>query len=168
MLKIIFAVLLALANGIVAGFNIFRRLSTAPNKAVIDESQPVQSDDSNHKFDALKKAVPANCFIRAHKRLYLSLFDEERSSVMALHQLKQNFLVVSLIPKTRPDAEGHAKAFSVGSLTEIFKFDADTRALARQNPGRKLVFCTGADDPLVWLPSIYSDNARCHSVATAL
>lgn len=113
----------------------------------------------NDKLKNLKNAIPANCFIRAHKRLYLALFDHERASVMALHQLKQNFLVVPLIPKTRPEADGTSKGFSVGSLTEIFKFDSEARALARQNPGCKLVFCTGSDDPLVNPLTVHEGSA---------
>ena len=147
--KSVVAVLWVLVTKFLAAIRYFQNVSNDQTKSVKGQCEPVQSDAAKDKFYALKKAIPANCFIRAHKRLYLSLFDEERSSVMALHQLKQNFIVVSLIPRTRAETGSQTKAFSVGSLTEIFKFDAETRALARQNPGRKLVFCTGADDPLV-------------------
>ncbi len=143
LVRSILAIFWALVSAIVSAFWISKHnVSDADTK---DNLGQLPKD----KLRNLKNAVPANCFIRAHKRLYLALFDHERASVMALHQLKQNFLVVPLIPKTRPEADGTSKGFSVGSLTEIFKFDSEARALARQNPGCKLVFCTGADEPLV-------------------
>ena len=141
--RFILAFIWALGSAISSAFWIVNKI---PNDAdVLENSRPLPKD----KLQNLKNAIPGNCFIRAHKRLYLALFDHERASVMALHQLKQNFLVVPLIPKTRPDTDGVSKGFSVASLTEIFKFDSEARTLGRQNPGCKLVFCTGADDPLV-------------------
>ena len=141
------ALFLALVSQLLYVLKLFRTSAPLEQEQLGAEPPVEQSKD---KVIALEKAIPGNCFIRVNRRVYLALFDAERASVMALHQLKQNFLVVPLIPKTsRPATGGSPTSFSLASLTEIFKFDVETRALYRQNPGRKLVFCTGADDPLV-------------------
>ena len=83
---------------------------------------------------------PGNSFIRVHKRLYLALFEPELAAVMALHELKQNFLVVHEASEACNDA-----AANPTSLITIYRYDQTARAAARQNPGCKLVFCAGAE-----------------------
>jgi hypothetical protein len=105
---------------------------------------PKKVVSSMPKTDPFSQAAlcPGNSFIRVHKRLYLALFEEEQASVMAQQELKQNFLIV---PRTPESAEA---ASNPTSLITIHRYDQIARTAARQNPGRKLVFCAGAEPTL--------------------
>jgi hypothetical protein len=94
-----------------------------------------------HKVDpfAHQALCPGNSFIRVHKRLYLALFEPDQASVMAQHELKQNFVIVPYSAE-----EGDAAA-NPTSLIAIYNYDCTARAVARQNPGLKLVFCAGSE-----------------------
>ena len=93
------------------------------------------------------KAVQSYSFIHLHRRLYLSLFDPTRTSVVAPHELHRNFVIVPYPSSSKwkkyPRQIKEKKEKGEISLAEIFNFDCMMRAVARQNPEAKLVVCAG-------------------------
>jgi hypothetical protein len=85
-------------------------------------------------------------FIHLHRRLYLSMFDPMRSSIVALHELNRKFVIVPYNLGSNPSLRQQAEIMEKGqvSLAEIYTFDCMMRAVARQNPNSKLVICAGA------------------------
>ena len=90
--------------------------------------------------------VQSKSFMRLRRRLYFSIFDLERTSIVALHELNSNFLIIpfaigskSMLPN------GSEVIVSKGpiSLAEIYNFDCMMRAAVRQNQNTKLVLCAG-------------------------
>ena len=95
----------------------------------------------DNRMAAEQKLMQSASFIHLHRRLYLSLFDPNRTFVVALHELNRNFVLV-------PYNLGSKKLlWQVGkdqvSLAEIYNFDCMMRAVARQNPDAKLIICGG-------------------------
>ena len=102
-----------------------------------------------------------NSFIHVHRQLYLSLFDPARSSIVALHELNNNFLIVPYNLSCKTNFGQQADIVDQGpvSLAEIYNFDCVMRAVARQNPDSKLVVCAGL------LPAVRARTALllgCH------
>ncbi len=116
------------------------RQSIQSEKA-LNKAAPQAQAVALHKTDpfAHQALCPGNSFIRVHKRLYLALFEPDQASVMAQHELKQNFIIVPYSAE-----EGDAAA-NPTSLIAIYNYDCTARAVARQSPGIKLVFCAGAE-----------------------
>ncbi len=90
-------------------------------------------------------AVQSFSFIHLHRRLYLSLFDPIRTSVVAPHELNRNFVIVPYPSKREKISRQLKEKNEKGeiSLAEIFNFDCMMRAVARQKPEAKLVVCAG-------------------------
>jgi hypothetical protein len=104
------------------------------------ESLPPSTKSSEqiaHEARSGAQSFQSNSFMHLHRRLYLSLFDPVRSSVVALHELNKKFLIVPL----------QAEFIKQGavSLAEIYNFDCMIRAVARQNPDTKIVICAGTN-----------------------
>ena len=83
-------------------------------------------------------------FIHLHRRLYVSLFDPIRTSAVAMHELSRNFVLVPYNLGCRTSVR-QAEVIEKGqvSLAEIYNFDCMMRAIARQNPGAKIIICAG-------------------------
>lgn len=110
------------------------------------QSIPIEVPDNVEK--SITDFVQSKSFLHLHRRLYFSLFDLNHSSVVALHELNKNFIIVpfyfgskSMLSKSSPEA---IESSGPISLAEIYKFDCLMGAVARQNPNVKLVVCAGA------------------------
>jgi hypothetical protein len=76
--------------------------------------------------------------IHIHGRIYLTLYDEEETLKVAQHETT-NYVV---IPPLKTEAD-KLSAFSLPSLSEVFKFDEMVRNAARKCASKKLVFSAG-------------------------
>jgi hypothetical protein len=110
---------------------------------VVTASQKICGDEQKESSNASLNFTLS--FVRLHKRLFLSLFDPEKTSVMALHELNNNFLILPFVPdpmawSNMPETGHEVSSHCQVSLAEIYSFDSMIRAHERQNPGTKLVF----------------------------
>jgi hypothetical protein len=105
-----------------------------------NESANIQESNS-----IAMKSFQSLSFIHLHRRLYLSLFDPIRTSVVAPHELNRNFVIIPYNSEMEnsPRQVKEKIENSEVSLAEIFNFDCMMRAVARQNPQSKLVICAG-------------------------
>ncbi len=101
-----------------------------------DEQFVMADTNENKDTDKLLQMLwqPGTAFFRAHKRLYLALLEPDQAAVLARHILKTNY-VLAPVNSWDPAAPP--------SLASIYTFDLAARALTRQNPGKRLVFCAG-------------------------
>jgi hypothetical protein len=121
--------------------SIFSASTVKPISIEILSHNDKTTTESAERNDSQSKS-----FVHLHRRLYLSLFDPVRSSVVAHHELNTNFLIIpfnfgskSILPNGLEAIESKGPI----SLAEIYNFDCMMRAVARQNPNAKLVLCAG-------------------------
>jgi hypothetical protein len=141
------AAMLALVKSIMnSAVSAFRHYNSDESVAEMDQNQleikSVQIEESN---PISLKYPQSLSFIHLHRRLYLSLFDPIRTSVVAPHELNRNFVIVPYNLEQEKSPKQLKEKIEKGevSLAEIFNFDCMMRAIARQNPESKLVICAG-------------------------
>jgi hypothetical protein len=114
-------------------------------KSTEDKSLGSVSEECKQVVDQTTEIERSNSFLRVDRNLYLSLFDAAQSSVLALHELNHNFLIVPFNSECTTEFYQKADLIERGhvSLAEIYNFDCKMQAVARQNPSLKLVVCAG-------------------------
>ena len=82
-------------------------------------------------------------FFPITSNLYLALLDADQAERMAQHSLKVKYII---LPMCRYAQKGNlAQSFTPCSLVELFKFNAMTNQIERQNADQKLVFASGCN-----------------------
>ena len=123
-------------------------LMTSALGAVVQDEEiepPVASVIAKIKDESQLEIERSNSFLRVDRNLYLSMLNAEQTSVLALHELNRNFLIVPINLECSTGLHQTADIIERGhvSLAEIYNFDCKMQAIVRQNPNTKLVVCTG-------------------------
>eukprot|EP00292_Cryptomonas_paramecium_P009476 CAMPEP_0113707734 /NCGR_PEP_ID=MMETSP0038_2-20120614/28570_1 /TAXON_ID=2898 /ORGANISM="Cryptomonas paramecium" /LENGTH=258 /DNA_ID=CAMNT_0000633321 /DNA_START=73 /DNA_END=846 /DNA_ORIENTATION=- /assembly_acc=CAM_ASM_000170 len=138
--------------------------SDAPLKSARSSSPTPSSTSTRSDIFTSKSLCQGSSFLRLHKRIYFALFDAEQAAIVAQHELKQNYSLVPAFTVNSISSEGGAVEDPTPLLT-IYEFDRIANAVARQNPGGKLVFCGGgASNPMQQIRSAYL--VGCHLILT--